>query len=46
VQFIAPIKRAHSIEMVYAFLAAVVFLLVMSIIVLIVASRKIPEVRN
>jgi MFS family permease len=46
VQFIAPIKRAYSIEMVYAFLAGVVFLLVMSILALIVASRKIPEVRN
>jgi hypothetical protein len=32
--------------MVYAFLAAVVFLLVSSIVALIVASRKIPAVRN
>jgi MFS family permease len=46
VHFIAPVKQAYSLEMVYAFLAGVVFLLVMSIIVLIAASRKIPAVRN
>jgi len=43
---IAPIKQAYSLEMVYAFLAGIVFLLVMSIVVLMVASRKIPAVRN
>lgn len=46
VQLVAPIKQAYSLEMVYAFLAAVVFLLVLSIVALIVASRKIPAVRN
>ncbi len=46
VYLVAPIKQAYSIEMVYAFLAGVVFLLVTSIVVLIAASRKIPDVRN
>ena len=46
VQLVAPIKQAYSLEMVYAFLAAVVFLLVSSIAALMVASRKIPAVRN
>ncbi len=46
VYLIAPIKQAYSLEMVYAFLAGVVFLLVMSIVALMVASRKIPAVRN
>jgi len=46
VQLIAPIKQSYSLEMVYVFLAAVVFLLVSSIAALIVASRKIPAVRN
>jgi MFS family permease len=46
VPLIAPIKQAYSLEMVYAFLAGVVFLLATSIVVLLVASRKIPEVRN
>ncbi|MCI0451915.1 MAG: MFS transporter [Candidatus Latescibacteria bacterium] len=46
VHLIAPIKQAYSIEMVYAFLAGVVLLLVLTIVVLMVASRKIPAVRN
>lgn len=46
VQLIAPIKQAYSLEMVYVFLSAVVFLLVVSIAVLSVASRRIPSVRN
>mgnify|MGYP001267708838 CR=1 FL=1 len=46
VHMIAPIKQAHSLEMVYVFLAGVVFLLAMSVVVLILASRKIPSVRN
>ena len=46
VPLIAPIKQAYSLEMVYVFLAGVVFLLVTSIVVLLFASRRIPEVRN
>jgi MFS family permease len=46
VPLIAPIKQDYSIEMVYVFLAGVVLLLVTSVVVLLFASRKIPEVRN
>jgi MFS family permease len=46
VPLIAPIKQAYSLEMVYVFLAGVVFLLVTSIVVLLVASRRVKEVRN
>lgn len=46
VHLIAPIKQAYSIEMVYTFLAGVVFLLVLSVVALMTASRKIPAVRN
>ncbi len=46
VPLIAPIKQAYSLEMVYAFLAGVVFLLVLTIATLWVASRKIPSMRN
>jgi hypothetical protein len=43
---IAPIKQAYSLEMVYVFLAGIVFLLVTSIVTLLVASRRIPSMRN
>lgn len=46
VHMIAPIKQAYSLEMVYAFLAGVVFLLALSVVVLILASQKISSVRN
>ncbi len=46
VPLVAPIKQAYSIEMVYTFLAGVVLLLVLSIVALMIASRKIPAVRN
>jgi MFS family permease len=46
VQLVAPIKHAYSLETVYAVLAATVFLLVLSVVVLMLASRRIPEVRN
>jgi MFS family permease len=46
VELIGPIKRAYSLEMVYAFLAGVVFLLVLAVVALMAASRRVPEIRN
>ncbi len=46
VEMIGPIKRAYSLEMVYVFLAGVVFLIVMSILALMLASRRVPAIRN
>ena len=46
VHIVGPIKTAWSLEGVYVFLAGVVFLLVLSVVALLVATRKIPAVRN
>lgn len=46
VYLIGPIKQAFSLPTVYVFLAGSTTLLVASIVVLIVASRRLPSVRN
>lgn len=46
VYLIAPIKHAFSLETVYIFLSGVTLLLVTSTIVLLIASRRLPSVRN
>jgi MFS family permease len=46
VHVVGPIKSAYSLEMVYAFLAGLLFLLVVSVVVLMIASRRIPAIRN
>ena len=46
VQLVGPIKTAYSLEMVYVFLAGLVFLLVASVVALMIASRRIPAIRN
>jgi MFS family permease len=46
VHLIGPVKEAYSLEGVYVFLAGVVFLLVLSVVALMIASRAIPAVRN
>lgn len=46
VYIIGPIKRTFSLETVYIFLAGSTALLVVSIVVLLVASRRIESVRN
>ena len=46
VQLVGPIKTAYSLEMVYVFLAGLVFLLVVCVIALMIASRRIPAIRN
>ena len=46
VHIIAPIKTRYSVEMVYAFLGGVVFLLAVSAAVMILASRRVPPIRN
>lgn len=46
VHLVAPVKAAYGLEGVYVFLAGVVALLVLSIAVLLFASRRIPAVRN
>jgi MFS family permease len=46
VYLIAAVKGAYSLETVYVFLAGVTLLLVMSIVVLQIASRNIPTIRN
>lgn len=46
VYIISPVKRAFSLETVYLFLAGIALLLVMSIVALIVASRKVAEIKN
>ena len=46
VYLIAPIKKAYSLEAVYVFLSGVTVLLVLGIVVLVVASRNVPSIRN
>ena len=46
VYMIGFVKTRHTLETVYVFLAGVAFLLVLSIIGLIVFSRRVPEIRN
>lgn len=46
VHIIAPIKTRYSVEMVYAFLGGVVFLLALSAAAMILASRRVPPIRN
>lgn len=46
VQLIAPIKTRYSVEMVYAFLGGVVFLLALSALTMILVSRRVPPIRN
>jgi MFS family permease len=43
---IGPVKSAFSLETVYVFLAGATLLLVVNVVVLLVASRKIPSLRN
>jgi MFS family permease len=46
VYLIGLVKNAYSIETVYVFLAGVTLLLVATIVVLLIASRNIPAIRN
>jgi MFS family permease len=46
VYLVGMVKKLHSLEGVYVFLAGVAMLLVSSIIVLIIASRKVGSIRN
>jgi MFS family permease len=46
VEIIAPIKTRFSLEMVYAFLGGVVFLLALSALGMILVSRRVPPIRN
>jgi MFS family permease len=46
VYIIGPIKNAFSLSTVYVFLAGVTLLLVICIAALLVATRKIPSIRN
>jgi MFS family permease len=46
VYIIGPIKNAFSLETVYVFLAGATGLLVLSIVALTVASRRVPSIRN
>ena len=46
VYLVGMVKTRFSLEAVYVFLAAIAFVLVLSIIGLIVASRRIPHIRN
>jgi MFS family permease len=46
VHLIGPIKAAYSLEGVYVFLAGAVLLLVLTVVALMIASRRIPAVRN
>lgn len=46
VYIIGPIKNAYSLSTVYVFLSGVTLLLVFCIAVLLVATRKIPSIRN
>jgi FSR family fosmidomycin resistance protein-like MFS transporter len=46
VYLIGTIKRAHSLEFVYVFLAGVACLLVLSVVVLLISSRKTAAVKN
>jgi hypothetical protein len=46
VQLIAPIKTRYSLEMVYAFLGGVVFLLAASAATMLLVSRRVPPIRN
>ncbi len=46
IYLIGFVKRAYSLETVYIFLAGIATLLVLSIVVLVIASRSVGEVRN
>ncbi|MFQ5512710.1 MAG: hypothetical protein ACE5EO_12790, partial [Candidatus Krumholzibacteriia bacterium] len=46
VYLVGRVKTAYSLEMVYVFLAGVAFILVLSIMGVIVASRRIHRIRN
>jgi MFS family permease len=46
VYVIGAVKQAYSLETVYVFLSGFTFLLVLSAVVLLVASRRIPSIRN
>ncbi len=46
VYLVGIVKRAYSLQAVYVFLGAVAILMVLSIIVLIIASRHVRELRN
>ncbi|MCK4774762.1 MAG: hypothetical protein KAT30_08245, partial [Candidatus Krumholzibacteria bacterium] len=46
VYLIGPVKNAFSLSTVYIFLAGVTFLLVLSIVALLIAARRIPSLRN
>lgn len=46
VHIIAPIKTRYSLEMVYVFLGGVVLLLALSAASMILASRRVPPIRN
>jgi MFS family permease len=46
VYLIGPVKNAFSLETVYVFLSGVTLLLVLVIVSLLVATRRIPSVRN
>lgn len=46
VYLVGLVKKAYSLETVYVFLAGVTMLLVLSILVLIFVTRRIPSVRN
>jgi MFS family permease len=46
VYMIGPIKHAYSLSMVYVFLSGATMLLVAGIVVLLIASRSVPSIRN
>jgi len=46
VYIIGPVMNAFSLETVYVFLAGVTLLLVANIVVLLLASRNVPSIRN
>lgn len=46
VQMVGPIKTAYSLEMVYVFLAGLVLLLILNVATMMVASRRVPAIRN
>jgi MFS family permease len=46
VYLIGPVKNAFSLSTVYIFLTGVTFLLVLSIVALLIATRRIPSLRN
>jgi MFS family permease len=46
VYLIGPVKNAFSLETVYVFLSGATLLLVSGIVVLLIASRNVPSIRN